>query len=174
MVQIEFQSNARLRSHAILKIAGLLLALTACDKTAQPLEHLGLEHTLCADRGMGNVIFVCPRDGCSDGHCDRLRAKDEVVDVHGRVLRGGLVIGRDDSAHGKALVPGKDSFRVQFAGTPVQERSLPARLSDSAPQPDKLSFNMETWSQGGLRYFVIGDASAADIDGLAKVFKAAS
>src|SRR5579864_6366814 len=47
-----------------------------------------------------------------------------------------------------------------------QERSLrlPARLSDSAPQPDKLSFNMETWSQGGLRYFVIGDASAADID----------
>jgi anti-sigma factor RsiW len=53
-----------------------------------------------------------------------------------------------------------------------QERSLPARLSDSAPQPDKLSFNLETWSQGGLRYFVIGDASAADIDSLAKLFKA--
>jgi anti-sigma factor RsiW len=33
---------------------------------------------------------------------------------------------------------------------------------------------METWSQGGLRYFVIGDASAADIDTLAKLFKAAS
>jgi anti-sigma factor RsiW len=55
-----------------------------------------------------------------------------------------------------------------------QERSLPARLSDNAPQPDKLSFNMETWSQGGLRYFVIGDASAADIDHLAKLFKTAS
>jgi anti-sigma factor RsiW len=55
-----------------------------------------------------------------------------------------------------------------------QERSLPARLSDGAPQPDKLSFNMETWSQGGLRYFVIGDASAADIDSLAKLFKATS
>src|SRR6266567_6298726 len=55
-----------------------------------------------------------------------------------------------------------------------QERSLPARLSDSALQPDKLSFNMETWSQGGLRYFVIGDASAADIDSLAKLFKATS
>ena len=55
-----------------------------------------------------------------------------------------------------------------------QERSLPAKLSDSAPQPDKLSFNMETWSQGGLRYFVIGDASAADIDSLAKLFKATS
>jgi anti-sigma factor RsiW len=55
-----------------------------------------------------------------------------------------------------------------------QERSLPARLSDSALQQGKLSFNMETWSQGGLRYFVIGDASVADIDRLAKLFKTAS
>src|SRR6266567_2324083 len=55
-----------------------------------------------------------------------------------------------------------------------QERSLPARLSDSASLPGTLSFNMETWSQGGLRYFVIGDASAADIDSLAKLFKATS
>jgi anti-sigma factor RsiW len=55
-----------------------------------------------------------------------------------------------------------------------QERSLPAKLRDSAPQRDKLSFNMETWSQGGLRYFVIGDASAANVDGLAKLFKGAS
>ena len=35
----------------------------------------------------------------------------------------------------------------------------------------ELSFSMETWSQGGLRYFVIGDASAADIDSLVKLFK---
>ena len=40
-----------------------------------------------------------------------------------------------------------------------QERSLPASLDRS---PKKLPFNMETWSQGGLRYFVISDASAAD------------
>jgi anti-sigma factor RsiW len=55
-----------------------------------------------------------------------------------------------------------------------QERSLPARLSDNSLKPANLSFNMETWSQGGLRYFVIGDASAADIGSLAKLFKAAS
>ena len=55
-----------------------------------------------------------------------------------------------------------------------QERSLPARLSDRSLKPANLSFNMETWSQGGLRYFVIGDASAADIGSLAKLFKAAS
>ena len=55
-----------------------------------------------------------------------------------------------------------------------QERSLPAKLDEDSLSPKKLSFSMETWSQGGLRYFVIGDASAADIDVLAKLFKAAS
>jgi anti-sigma factor RsiW len=53
-----------------------------------------------------------------------------------------------------------------------QERSLPARLDENSLASKKLSFNMETWSQGRLRYFVIGDASAADIDSLAKLFKA--
>jgi anti-sigma factor RsiW len=55
-----------------------------------------------------------------------------------------------------------------------QERLLPARLDQNSFLPKKVPFNMETWSQGGLRYFVIGDASAADIDSLAKLFRAAS
>ena len=57
-----------------------------------------------------------------------------------------------------------------------QERSLklPASLENNFLSPKELPFNMETWSQGGLRYFVIGDASTADIDSLAKLFKAAS
>ena len=55
-----------------------------------------------------------------------------------------------------------------------REQALRAGLIDSASQPGKVSFNTETWSQGGLRYFVIGDASAADIDTLSKLFKGAS
>jgi len=55
-----------------------------------------------------------------------------------------------------------------------QERSLPASLYGNPVSPAKQPFNLETWSQGGLRYFVIGDASAADIDSLAKLLKAAS
>ena len=55
-----------------------------------------------------------------------------------------------------------------------QERSLPARLGENSLSPKQLPFNMETWSQGGLRYFVIGDASTADIDSLAKLFRSAS
>jgi|SRR5579862_5004685 len=55
-----------------------------------------------------------------------------------------------------------------------QERSLRlrGRLKENSFAPTNVSFNMETWSQDGLRYFVIGDASAADIDSLAKLFKA--
>jgi len=55
-----------------------------------------------------------------------------------------------------------------------QQRSLPATLDENSLSPKNLPFNMETWSQGGLHYFVIGDASAGDIDNLAKLFKAAS
>jgi len=55
-----------------------------------------------------------------------------------------------------------------------QERSLPAKLSDGSLKTGKLSFNMETWSQGGLRYFVIGDASAADINRLVNLLKGAA
>jgi anti-sigma factor RsiW len=49
---------------------------------------------------------------------------------------------------------------------------LPASLGQDFPSPKQLPFNMETWSQGGLRYFVIGDASTADIDNLAQLLKA--
>ncbi|MFZ0297089.1 MAG: hypothetical protein WAM13_01940 [Candidatus Sulfotelmatobacter sp.] len=55
-----------------------------------------------------------------------------------------------------------------------QERSLPTKLGDRCLSPKQQPFNLETWSQGGLRYFVIGDASAADLDSLAKLFKAPS
>src|SRR5579872_6336512 len=55
-----------------------------------------------------------------------------------------------------------------------QERSLPAKLDESFLSQKKLPFNMETWTQGGLRYFIIGDASAADMDNLVQLLKAAS
>ncbi len=52
-----------------------------------------------------------------------------------------------------------------------QDGSLPDKLSKDSAVTKKLSFNVETWSQGGLRYFVIGDAGAGDIDSLAKLLK---
>ena len=55
MTQIEFQSNARLRSHAILKIAGLLLALTACHKTTQPPLAATISFTQVPQRDLGDL-----------------------------------------------------------------------------------------------------------------------
>jgi anti-sigma factor RsiW len=54
------------------------------------------------------------------------------------------------------------------------ELKLPATLSEDTLSPKNLPFNMETWSQSGLRFFVVGDAGMADIDSLAKLFKAAA
>jgi hypothetical protein len=46
-----------------------------------------------------------------------------------------------------------------------EERSFSGnlKLPMSNSSSNKLSFNAETWSENGLRYFVIGDASSADI-----------
>jgi hypothetical protein len=38
----------------------------------------------------------------------------------------------------------------------------------------ELSFNMETWSRGSLRYCVLGDVAAADINNLADLLKRAA
>lgn len=54
-----------------------------------------------------------------------------------------------------------------------QEGSLRARLDEDSAVGKRLSFNLETWSRGGLRYFVVGDAGASDIDALARLFKTA-
>jgi anti-sigma factor RsiW len=55
-----------------------------------------------------------------------------------------------------------------------QEGSLRVRLDENAPARKELSFNVETWSHGGLRYFVIGDASAIDVQNLADLLKRAA
>jgi anti-sigma factor RsiW len=67
-----------------------------------------------------------------------------------------------------------DARRHHISVFVFQERSLPAKLNENSLLPKQLPFNMETWSQDGLRYFVIGDAGAADIASLAKLFRAAS
>jgi anti-sigma factor RsiW len=65
-------------------------------------------------------------------------------------------------------------FVFQERSFSLDSNSLNPKLPSSAASPAKLPFNTETWSQNGLRYFVIGDASQADIDSLAKLFKGAS
>ena len=51
------------------------------------------------------------------------------------------------------------------------EDSLRAKFPLYSGKGRTLSFNSETWSQSGLRYFVIGDASASDIHRLSDLLK---
>jgi hypothetical protein len=55
MAQIEFQSDTRMRSKSILKIAGLLLALTACHRTAQPSLQSTISFTQVPERDLGDL-----------------------------------------------------------------------------------------------------------------------
>lgn len=55
-----------------------------------------------------------------------------------------------------------------------QDRAVGHELGKSSQSQKDLSFNIESWSQDGLRYFVIGDASADDIRNLADTLRKAS
>lgn len=66
-------------------------------------------------------------------------------------------------------------FRVrqhQISVFIFQERALGTVRADDAVQ-SALSFTVRSWSQNGLRYFVIGDASAQDLNKLSELLKAA-
>ena len=51
-----------------------------------------------------------------------------------------------------------------------ERAGMPSMPSGSV---NALSFNVESWTQNGLRYFVVGDASAEDIRALSKLLKSA-
>jgi len=55
-----------------------------------------------------------------------------------------------------------------------QDRAVGRALGLGSQSQKELSFNIESWSQDGLRYFVIGDASGDDIRNLADMLKRAS
>jgi anti-sigma factor RsiW len=88
-------------------------------------------------------------------------------------LLGGRVTYLDQTP-GAHLIYDVRKHHISVLIFPERSLKLPASLGENSLSPKKVPFNMETWSQGGLRYFVIGDASAADIDSLAKLFKASS
>lgn len=55
-----------------------------------------------------------------------------------------------------------------------QERALDRGLeNNSGPRKDQ-SFNLQSWSESGLRYFVIGDDNSEDIGKLAELLKSAN
>lgn len=84
------------------------------------------------------------------------------------------------------LVGGKVSYLSQSPGAELifrvrqhqisvfifQDRSL-EDARENGRAATALSFEVQTWHHNGLRYFVIGDASAQDLDKLSELIKAA-
>ncbi|HVQ63444.1 MAG TPA: zf-HC2 domain-containing protein [Terriglobia bacterium] len=55
-----------------------------------------------------------------------------------------------------------------------QNRAELSRLNSGSSLSKKLAFNTETWADGGLWYFVVGDASPSDIHDLSELLKSAN
>jgi anti-sigma factor RsiW len=86
-----------------------------------------------------------------------------------------------------ALVGGRISYLNQAPGAELifqvrqhrisvfifQDRAVGSTLANEKTGTD-LSFNVQSWSRNGLRYFVIGDASGDDIDKLSNLLKASA
>jgi len=85
-----------------------------------------------------------------------------------------------------SLIGGKVSYLNQSPGAELIFRVRQHQISvfifqeqalgNTRPEGDlqtALSFNVRSWSHNGLRYFVIGDASAQDLDKLSELMKAA-
>lgn len=53
------------------------------------------------------------------------------------------------------------------------ESALRSNFPLESKSTRSLSFNLETWSRGGLRYFLIGDCSRSDVNQLADLFRKA-
>ena len=53
-----------------------------------------------------------------------------------------------------------------------QQRAGQTAISSSSPV-SRLSFTMESWTKNGLRYFVVSDVGAQDIERLSKLLRAA-
>jgi anti-sigma factor RsiW len=54
-----------------------------------------------------------------------------------------------------------------------QNRAELSRLNSGSSLSKQLAFNTETWTKGGLWYFVLGDASVSDIHDLSELLKSA-
>ena len=55
----------------------------------------------------------------------------------------------------------------------VQERQGFSSAGTAPRMSQDLNFNLETWSDHGIRYIVVGDTSPADVDSLAKLMRSA-
>ena len=74
-----------------------------------------------------------------------------------------------EQASGAHLIFQVRQHKISVFIFPERRQSMPSLPSGPV---NELSFNIETWTNNGLRYFVIGDASSADVRALSNLLRA--
>jgi len=164
---------------AIAAAAALVLMLIS---GAVWLQHLHSEQALgeLADFHVSTLASVNPVDVVSsDRHTvkpwfqGKLPFSFNLPEVQNAPFKliGGRVIYFQQSPGAQLLFEvGKHRMSVFI----FQDRTEMGRLNSVSSLRTKLAFNSETWTEGGLRYFVVGDASPSDVHALTELLKAAA
>jgi anti-sigma factor RsiW len=76
-----------------------------------------------------------------------------------------------DQAPGAQLIFRTGNHRISVF---IFQNRIDHEFTPSDTRSRRLTFNVETWSEGDLRYFIIGDADPNDIHKLSELLKAAS
>jgi anti-sigma factor RsiW len=168
-------------SWGLVGVSLLLLAVMGLALVRRQQERLVAEHLLseAADLHVATLASASPVDVVSsDRHTVKPWFQGKIPFSFNLPELGGsdfsLVGGRMAylrQAPGAELI-----FQIrkhQISVFIFQERALQDGLTLWNRPSQQLTFNLDTWAQGGLRYIVVGDASGADIAALSRLLKAA-
>ncbi len=167
---------------ALAGACALVLAVFGLSMVRRSQERLVAEHTLSevADLHVATLASASPVDVVST---DRHTVKPW---FQGRIP---FTFNLPELAGSEfSLVGGRMAYLRQAPGAELifqirkhqislfifQEHALNDGFGSLNGESHQLTFNMNTWTQNGLRYVVVGDASGADITALSQLLKAAS
>jgi len=167
---------------ALAGACALVLAVFGFSMVRRSQERLVAEHTLSevADLHVATLASASPVDVVST---DRHTVKPW---FQGRIP---FTFNLPELAGSEfSLVGGRMAYLRQAPGAELifqirkhqisvfifQEHALNDGLGSLNGPSHQLTFNMNTWTQNGLRYVVVGDASGSDIASLSQLLKAAS
>ncbi len=151
-VAISARQQQLLRQHTLSELADLHVATLA---SANPVDVISTDRHTVKPWFQGKIPFTF--------NLPELQ-KSEFTLIGGRVAYLG-------QAPGAELI--YQIRKHQISVFIFQDRAVGSDLGSSSQPRRGLSFNLESWNQDGLRYFVIGDASADDIRTLAELLKKA-
>jgi anti-sigma factor RsiW len=87
-----------------------------------------------------------------------------------RLIGGRLTYFQQNPGAQLLLESGKHRISVFI----FQNRAGISQLNSGSALRNKLAFHSESWTEGGLWYFVVGDAGASDIHGLSELLRSAA